>query len=257
MLLVALAVAPGIFWLWYFLQRDRLRPEPRYLVRLVFFVGGGSAFIAGLLEVGMSAATGLSLEARTAPPLAAAAAIGLIEEGVKFLVILTIVYRHREFNEVLDGIIYAVAASLGFATVENLFYVLSGGVGVGVARALLSVPGHAFFGAVMGYYLGIAPRSRRTYPLTDDLRADRRHPVRRTRPLRTGVHHRRRAGDERRAESPEYAGGSRPARPLRAGERTVIEVSCAPALQWLTSSRSGRRPWARRLTAPPRCVRNE
>jgi RsiW-degrading membrane proteinase PrsW (M82 family) len=156
MLLVALAVAPGIFWLWYFLQRDRLRPEPRYLVRLVFFIGGGSAFIAGLLEVGMFAATGLSLEGRTAPPLAAAAAIGLIEESVKFLVILTIVYRHREFNEVLDGIIYAVAASLGFATVENLFYVLSGGVGVGVARALLSVPGHAFFGAVMGYYLGIA-----------------------------------------------------------------------------------------------------
>ncbi len=113
MLLVALAVAPGIFWLWYFLQRDRLRPEPRNLVRRVFFFGGGSAFIAGLLEVGMFAATGLSLEGRTAPPLAAAAAIGLIEEGVKFLAILVIVYRHREFNEVLDGIIYAVTASLG------------------------------------------------------------------------------------------------------------------------------------------------
>lgn len=39
MLLVTLAVAPGIFWLWYFLQRDRLRPEPRYLVRRVFFLG--------------------------------------------------------------------------------------------------------------------------------------------------------------------------------------------------------------------------
>ncbi len=161
MLLVALAVAPGIFWLWYFLQRDRLRPEPRYLVRLVFFVGGGSAFIAGLLEVGMSAATGLSLEARTAPPLAAAAAIGLIEEGVKFLVILAIVYRHREFNEVLDGIIYAVAASLGFATVENLFYVLEGGLGVGLLRAFLAVPGHAFFAAVMGFYMGLAKFSGR------------------------------------------------------------------------------------------------
>lgn len=56
----------------------------------------------------------------------------------------------------VDGIIYAVAASLGFATVENIAYVLEGGFAVGVLRAVLSVPGHAFFGALMGFYMGVA-----------------------------------------------------------------------------------------------------
>ncbi|MGH2453980.1 MAG: PrsW family glutamic-type intramembrane protease [bacterium] len=156
MLLLALAVAPGVFWLWYFLAKDRLRPEPRALVRRVFFLGGTSAFAAGLIEVGALGAAGLSVDAGMPEALVAAAVIGLIEEGVKFSVVLVSAYRHTAFDEVLDGIVYAVTASLGFATVENLFYVLSGGVGVGVARAVLSVPGHAFFGAVMGYYLGVA-----------------------------------------------------------------------------------------------------
>lgn len=156
MLLLTLAIAPGVFWLWYFLAKDRLRPEPRALVRRVFFFGGASAFAAGLLEVGALGATGLSLDAGMPSALMAAAFIGVIEEGVKFLTVLASAYRYTAFDEVLDGIVYAVAVSLGFATVENLFYVLTGGVGVGVARAVLSVPGHAFFGVVMGYYLGIA-----------------------------------------------------------------------------------------------------
>ncbi len=157
MLLVTLAVAPGIFWLWYFLQRDRLRPEPRYLVRRVFFLGGGAALAAALLEWAAFAASGIQLPPTgTASVVVAAVMIGLIEEGLKFVAVFYGVYRHAEFNEVLDGIVYAVAASLGFATVENIGYVLGGGVGVGIVRAILSVPGHAFFGALMGFYLGVA-----------------------------------------------------------------------------------------------------
>lgn len=53
-------------------------------------------------------------------------------------------------------LLVALAVAPGIFWLWYFFYVLSGGVGVGVARALLSVPGHAFFGAVMGYYLGIA-----------------------------------------------------------------------------------------------------
>jgi len=160
-LLLTLAVAPGIFWLWYFLAKDRLRPEPLSLVRRVFFAGALSAFAAGLLEVGALDASGLSNAAGRPNAVIAAALIGVIEESVKFAAVLVTAYRHTHFDEVIDGIIYAVTASLGFATVENLFYVFGGGVSVGVARALLSVPGHAFFGAVMGYYLGVAKFSTR------------------------------------------------------------------------------------------------
>ncbi|MEO0086271.1 MAG: PrsW family glutamic-type intramembrane protease, partial [candidate division WOR-3 bacterium] len=55
-----------------------------------------------------------------------------------------------------DGIMYSITASLGFATLENILYVLSGGFGVGVMRAFLAVPAHAFNGVLMGYFLGEA-----------------------------------------------------------------------------------------------------
>ncbi|MGQ9664052.1 MAG: PrsW family glutamic-type intramembrane protease [bacterium] len=58
-----------------------------------------------------------------------------------------------EFDEVMDGIVHCVASSLGFATVENIIYVLDRGAGTGILRAFLSVSGYAFFGALMGYYI--------------------------------------------------------------------------------------------------------
>jgi hypothetical protein len=64
-------------------------------------------------------------------------------------------YRSPEFNEVMDGIVYGVAGAIGFATLENIFYVLSMGAGVGVMRALFAVPGHAMWGAIIGFYMGM------------------------------------------------------------------------------------------------------
>lgn len=78
------------------------------------------------------------------------------EELLKFFVVKMWIYNRIEFDEVMDGIVYCVASSLGFATVENIFYVLSNGIGTGILRAFLSVPGHAFFGALMGFYVGQA-----------------------------------------------------------------------------------------------------
>lgn len=72
-------------------------------------------------------------------------------------------YGNREFNEPVDGIIYAAAAGLGFATVENLLYVFSAygdsfilALQTGVARGLLSVPAHVLFSTMWGAALGIA-----------------------------------------------------------------------------------------------------
>ena len=155
--LLALAVAPGIFWLWYFLARDRLHPEPRRLVLRVFFLGAGAAIASGLAEAYFFRAAGIRLPgARFFQLLAGAAAVGLIEEGTKFLSVYAGIYRNAEFDEAIDGIVYAVAAGMGFATLENLQYVLGGGAAVGIARMLTAVPAHAFFGAMMGYGMGMA-----------------------------------------------------------------------------------------------------
>ncbi len=61
-----------------------------------------------------------------------------------------------EFNDKLDGIVYAVFISLGFAAVENVLYVLGNGYGTGIMRAVTAVPAHAVFGITMGFYFGMA-----------------------------------------------------------------------------------------------------
>ena len=92
---------------------------------------------------------------------------GLVEESFKFLFFFLYIWKNREFNEMYDGIVYAVFISLGFATVENIAYVLSTGMSTAVIRSVTAVPAHALFAVSMGYYLGIAkfarPQYRRRY----------------------------------------------------------------------------------------------
>jgi RsiW-degrading membrane proteinase PrsW (M82 family) len=82
--------------------------------------------------------------------------IALVEETCKWVMVYKISYNDKEFDEFYDMILYAVFVSLGFACIENLFYVYQNGVFTGIIRALLAVPGHACYGVLMGYYLGLA-----------------------------------------------------------------------------------------------------
>ena len=85
--------------------------------------------------------------------------IGPCEELAKFLAVRLFVYRNKEFNEPLDGIIYAAAAALGFASLENVLYVIDwhtghiqwGALGI---RSLFALPGHVIFSTTWGYALG-------------------------------------------------------------------------------------------------------
>jgi RsiW-degrading membrane proteinase PrsW (M82 family) len=81
---------------------------------------------------------------------------GLTEEAFKYLAFFLLIWRNKNFNEKFDGIVYAVFISLGFATVENIGYVIQFGEQTGYIRALASVPAHALFGVTMGYYFGLA-----------------------------------------------------------------------------------------------------
>lgn len=80
----------------------------------------------------------------------------LTEEFFKFLVIYLFIWKHKEFDEKFDGIVYAMFASMGFALVENFLYVFQSGAGVGIMRVFTAVPAHAMFGITMGYFFGLA-----------------------------------------------------------------------------------------------------
>lgn len=85
--------------------------------------------------------------------------VALIEEFFKWIFLYIFAYNDNEFDELYDMVVYGAFVALGFAAIENVMYVLTGGVEVGFLRAISAVPGHAFYGVFMGYYLGLAKLS--------------------------------------------------------------------------------------------------
>lgn len=146
------AVAPGIALLTYFYLKDKYESEPLHMVMKLFFLG----FLI-VLPV-MIVQRGLTIWLGDGPFVTAFAISAGVEEAMKWFVLFHLIYNHTEFDEPYDGIVYAAAISLGFATVENVIFGLAHQVSVGtlVIRALLPVSGHAMFGVMMGYYLGRA-----------------------------------------------------------------------------------------------------
>jgi RsiW-degrading membrane proteinase PrsW (M82 family) len=152
-LILTVGLAPGLFWLWYFYNQDKYEPEPLSLIVKMFFLGVVAAIIAFFLEnLLISIVSGVLFVSLVVPA---------IEELLKFSMVAFFVYRDQEFDEPMDGIVYATATALGFATLENIVYVLdiqsiSSLFITGTLRAILSVPGHALFAVFWGYSLGIA-----------------------------------------------------------------------------------------------------
>jgi len=151
------AVLPAVLLGLYIWRKDPF-PEPvRWILRAFF---GGiiicipvaflENFISGLL---FPAGGPTTLFGTTAEAFFVAA---LPEEAAKlFILWLFVLRKNPYFDEHFDGIVYAVFVSLGFAAIENIFYVMGSGEGwvsVAAGRAFLAVPGHYAFGILMGYY---------------------------------------------------------------------------------------------------------
>ncbi len=157
------AIVPSILLLLYFRARDVNR-EPTGVLLKVFGLG-----VLTVIPVLLVVWPLVSVEKGLADPFAigafsAFATAAIPEEFFKFTVVWFYASRHREFDEPMDGVVYGATASLGFATLENILYVGSRGLSVAILRAFTAVPGHAFAGAIMGYYVGRArfsPRGQR------------------------------------------------------------------------------------------------
>ncbi len=155
-LLVLISVLPALFLLWFFEKQDKGDHEPRKLKNKIFFWGILTTIIAAGIEINIAA-----IIPKSTPPwlylfLIAFVVTALVEEGLKFWVVKKQAWPHKKFNEVMDGITYAIIAGLGFAVLENLLYVLQEGVVTGIVRAIFAVPAHALFSGIMGYYIGKA-----------------------------------------------------------------------------------------------------
>ncbi len=163
MKLIFLALAPVFIIAFYIYFRDKYEKEPFSLLFRSLLIGIGITLPIILVE-NFFEHFNYSLHGLAYAGYRAFITAGLTEELFKYLAFLLIIWRSRHFNEKFDGIVYAVFISLGFAGVENIFYVLEHGYKIGLVRAVTAVPAHALFGIVMGYRFGLArfyPEERR------------------------------------------------------------------------------------------------
>ncbi|OQP45469.1 hypothetical protein A4H97_32515 [Niastella yeongjuensis] len=156
--LLALAIAPGAAITIYVYSRDKYDREPLKPLLISFLLGMVATAPAILIQTLLKPVLFVQF-----PNfdiwyyfLLAFIIVAWSEEGSKYLMLRLYAYRNPAFNEPFDGIIYSVMISMGFATLENIGYVLNYGFTTGLIRMFLSVPSHGAFAVLMGYHVGLA-----------------------------------------------------------------------------------------------------
>jgi RsiW-degrading membrane proteinase PrsW (M82 family) len=156
---LALAIAPALLLFWLFQRWDQKRPEPLGAVRNMMLLGTGTVIPAIIVELTLSYVLGDEILSAQGGLVNAFVVAALTEEFFKLAVVLAFLWRKPHFDEVMDGMLYTAAASLGFAVVENVLYSASNPI-VGFMRAFTAVPMHAACSAIMGYFIGRGKVSR-------------------------------------------------------------------------------------------------
>lgn len=154
------ALIPAIVLLGYIYWRDRKSPEPIW--QLV------KATALGVVSIGVSLCISRPLQEMGFIPEdiytigdainVAFLGAAIPEELAKFALLWFFLRNNRHFDERMDGIVYAVCVSLGFAGLENVLYIIGDEdwMSVALSRAVFSVPGHFCFGVIMGYFYSLS-----------------------------------------------------------------------------------------------------
>ena len=158
-LILTVALLPAIALLYYIWKKDPQKEPTSWLVKAVVW-GVAICIPIAVIEVGIEAVlfgggTPSTLLDTTVMAFFVAA---LPEEAGKLLVLWLLLRKNPYFDEHFDGIVYAVCVGLGFAAIENVFYVFDHSdewLSVAVMRSLLAVPGHYAYAVLMGYYYSI------------------------------------------------------------------------------------------------------
>lgn len=156
LILLALALAPGLAIILYIYYKDQHEREPTRLLIKSFLYGIGSVIVTFALSYLIVGPVGLQATTFWEYVIDAFLVVALVEEFSKFIFVRWLLYPNKNFNEPFDGIVYCVMVSMGFATVENVLYVMEGGVSVALLRMFTAVPAHATFGILMGFFVGEA-----------------------------------------------------------------------------------------------------
>ncbi len=164
-IILLIALLPIAILVYYIYHKDKKSPEPTGQLIKAFLFGVLSAPLSFVLSIPLGLIGAYPAEISGVFDAIRVSFFGaaIPEEIMKLLVLWLLLRRNRYFDEKMDGIVYAVCVSMGFAALENVMYLFQNQdnfLSVGIVRALFSVPGHFCFGVLMGYYYSLA----RFYP---------------------------------------------------------------------------------------------
>ena len=154
--LLFVTIFPSLLIVFIFVYSDKFKEPTKEIIK-VFLYGILITIPAYFLNTYLSeiwystnASEGLISSFLTAAP---------VEESLKLAVLYFFVYKMKDFNEPIDGIVYGITVSLGFATLENIYYVYlladyyeTTSMAMAIGRSFSAVPAHAVFGVFMGYF---------------------------------------------------------------------------------------------------------
>jgi protease PrsW len=151
MLYAGLALLPAMILLAWLYTRDKLHPVPKRAVYRLFILGAAIVLPAGLLERAMLDSGITQLHGRfTVLFITAFFVAGMVEEFLKAAIVQRAAFEKNLMKTPMDCIVYAGAAAVGFATIENILYVTSNGFSTALLRSVTAVPAHLMFGVLMG-----------------------------------------------------------------------------------------------------------
>ena len=158
--LIFLALLPGILIIIFIYRKDKVESEPWGLIFKLVLFGMLSCVPASFMESYIDAVMPSYPQGTLKYALSMAfVSAALCEEICKFVLLRLGSWNNRAFGYRFDGIVYGVAVAVGFAILENVLYVLQGGLHVAIMRGLMAVPLHAFCGLYMGVFYGAAKKA--------------------------------------------------------------------------------------------------
>lgn len=168
-LYIFFGILPSLAWLFYYLKKD-LHPESKKMILKIFMWGALATIPVYLVQKQLIEFVGLfDLPAIFIYLIYWFLIIAFTEELFKYLVIKFKVLKNPEFDEPIDAMIYMIVSALGFAAVENIFYVISSAINlptfndaitaaaiVSFARFLGSTLLHTLCSALVGYFIALS-----------------------------------------------------------------------------------------------------
>lgn len=154
LVIVFISLLPAILIGKYLYKKDKDKEPKKLIIKLVIF--GVLSVVPAIVLMKVYDTLFPNQETFITMLCGYVIGVGLIEEFSKFLPAYFVGIKSKYFDDIYDAIFYTALSALCFAGFENIYYVLTGGISTAILRFFAAVPGHACWGVIMGYFIGVA-----------------------------------------------------------------------------------------------------